>query len=631
MKNFLDGMMNNNKKGNDKIKKMIRTLLIMSLVVIVGWFVYSAGEMDAYLTYNKFKSSGFIEYSNFISELNKNPKLKGVFVIRPNRKAYFKFGSDTIYKEVKGFNKNINLKDFKDMQKDKNLKMSGKINIAIESIIPNHESLVVNSWLYTVGGFFGALMRIFLPIGLIIFLVMMMKSSGAGILGEKKFTSNREINIKTKLSDVAGMEEVKNEVLEVIHFLKNPKKYESMNIHVPRGVLLYGNPGNGKTLLAKAIAGESEVPFISQSGSSFIELFAGQGARSVRMFFKEAKMLAHKYGGCVLFIDEIDAIGKKRSGAVLGHSEAEQTINELLTQLDGFTGKDNIVIIGATNMLEVLDDALVRTGRFDRKIFIPSPGTYAREDILKLHLTNKNLAPDINVQKLAELSPGFSGSDLENWINEATFQAIREEREVITMSDFNNARERILVGPENKGIKMNEIERKTTAYHESGHAVVRLIELGEVDRITIKPMGQALGVTFSTPPDRVLLTKEMIDTEIKVLLGGRVAEEIFIKQISNGASNDLERASKLAYTAITKFGLSEKFGEYLPQTEKCLGEADELAQQEMSYLRGMVKKILTEHSALVIEIAEILIEKDVVDSEEIKELLKKHHEGLQHV
>jgi cell division protease FtsH len=606
--------------------KILSIFIILFSLGFAFWLVYAAGELNYFMQEKNISIKGSITYPVFIKDVSTAKNVKGSILIEKGEKAIFrgalgKYNGDYT---IKGFSEAINNKDITLLNKKK-VTISGAVGVIVKSYIPSRNQLIAVSIEDTIGAFLSGLMTIAFPLLMAAYVYFLFKSGSLGGLNSKKFSDARILRPNVKLSDVAGMEEVKLEISEIIDVLKNPKKYSDMNVRIPRGAILYGSPGNGKTLLAKAIAGEGNVPFISQSGSNFIELFVGQGARTVRRLFKEAREIAKKEGGCVIFIDEIDAIGGKRNKQMsMGHSEEKQTIDEILTQLDGFKDKDNVVVIAATNMLDSLDEALIRSGRFDRKIFVPSPGTLAREEILSLHMTNKKLAPDINVKKLAELSPGFSGADLENWINEASFQAIRRESSEVTMNDFNRSRDRILVGSENNGIKMNEIERRTTAYHEAGHAVVRLMTEGKVDRITIKPMGQALGVTFSVPNDVVLLTKEMIQQELQVLLGGRVAEELFIKSISNGASNDLERASAIAFNAVAKYGLSSEIGDYVPQTKEGLALADIAAKNMVMEQKDKTRELLMNNSSLVEMIAEKLLEKDIVDADEILKFKAEH-------
>ena len=624
MNKFLERIANLIRAANKH--KILSVIIILFSLGLAFWLVYAAGELNYFLQEKNINIKGTISYPIFIKDISTMKNTKGSILIEKGNKAIFrgvsgKYNGDYT---IKGFSKSINNKDLETINKKK-IAISGSVGILIKSYIPSKNQLMAVSIEATIGRFISGLMTIAFPLLLIVYLYFLFKSGSLDSLKSKKFLDSRIIRPNVKLSDVAGMEEVKLEISEIIDVLKNPQKYSDMNVRIPRGAILYGSPGNGKTLLAKAIAGEGNVPFISQSGSNFIELIVGQGAKTVRRLFKEARDIAKKEGGCVIFIDEIDAIGGKRSNHIsIGHNEQQQTIDEILTQLDGFRDRDNVIVIAATNLLDSLDEALIRSGRFDRKIFVPSPGTLAREEILSLHMTNKRLAADINIKKLAELSPGFSGADLENWINEASFQAIRRESSEVTMNDFSRSRDRILVGSENNGIKMNEIERRTTAYHEAGHAVVRLMTEGKVDRITIKPMGQALGVTFSVPNDVVLLTKEMIEQELQVLLGGRVAEELFIKSISNGASNDLERASLIAFNAVAKYGLSSQIGDYVPQTKEGLALADIAAKEMVMEQKEKTRELLINNSALVKMIAEKLLEKDIVDADEILKFKAEH-------
>jgi len=379
--------------------------------------------------------------------------------------------------------------------------------------------------------------------------------------GKSKARMLSEEENKTRLHHVAGIEEAKEEVAEVIDFLKNPGKFEKLGGRVPRGILMTGAPGTGKTLLARAIAGEAKVPFFTISGSDFVEMFVGVGAARVRDMF----ILAKKNAPCIIFIDEIDAVGRHRgAGLGGGHDEREQTLNALLVEMDGFEGNPGVVVIAATNRPDVLDPALLRPGRFDRRVVVPLPDINGREQILKVHV-RKNKVPlgDVNLRTIARSVPGFSGADLEQLINEAAIFAARRNKDKVGMDEFEAATDKIIMGAERKSIVMDEEELKNTAYHECGHTLVaKKLELADpVHKVTIIPRGRALGVTMQLPEKDVYgHSKEWLKTRIAVLMGGRIAEEIFMDQMTTGASNDFEQATNIARSMVTRWGMSDKLG-----------------------------------------------------------------------
>ena len=364
---------------------------------------------------------------------------------------------------------------------------------------------------------------------------------------------------KVRFSDVAGCDEAKQDVQEVVDFLKDPTKYSRLGGHIPRGVLLVGPPGTGKTLLAKAIAGEAGVPFFSISGSDFVEMFVGVGAARVRDMFENAK----KNAPCIIFIDEIDAVGRQRGAAMGGNDEREQTLNQMLVQMDGFETGTNVIVIAATNRPDVLDQALLRPGRFDRQVVVPLPDIRGREQILNVHMKKVPVATDVQTDVIARGTPGFSGADLANLVNEAALFAARRNGRVVSMADFELAKDKIMMGAERKSMVMNEDEKKNTAYHESGHALVAKLmpKSDPVHKVTIIPRGRALGVTMQLPEeDRYAYDKQYLLTRIAILFGGRIAEEVFMHQMTTGASNDFERATQLARDMVTRYGMSDKMG-----------------------------------------------------------------------
>jgi cell division protease FtsH len=444
---------------------------------------------------------------------------------------------------------------------------------------------------------------------------------------------------KTTFKDVAGLKEEKEEVKELIDFLKNPKRFQKLGARIPKGVLLVGPPGTGKTLLAKAVAGEANVPFYYISGSDFVELFVGVGASRVRDMFKEAKHNAP----CLIFIDEIDAVGRQRgTGLGGGHDEREQTLNQLLTEMDGFGANEGIIIIAATNRADVLDPALLRPGRFDRQVIVNLPDIKGREEILEVHSKNKILAPSVSLKNLAKRTPGFSGADLENLMNEAALLAVRGNKEQITMKEIDEATDRVMMGPAKKSKKYTEAERRLVAFHEAGHAVIglKLSNASEVQKVTIIPRGYAGGYNLMVPKEeKYTSTKTELLEQITGLLGGRVSEELTFGEISTGAHNDFEKATKIARAMVTEYGMSDLGPVQLEQQEggvflgrdygKTRNFSNEVAHEIDLEMRkiidecyGKAKKILKENEDLVKLIAETLLEVETLTKEQIDYLVK---------
>ena len=447
---------------------------------------------------------------------------------------------------------------------------------------------------------------------------------------------------KTTFKDVAGLKEEKEEVKELIDFLKNPKRFQKLGARIPKGVLLVGPPGTGKTLLAKAVAGEANVPFYYISGSDFVELFVGVGASRVRDMFKEAKHNAP----CLIFIDEIDAVGRQRgTGLGGGHDEREQTLNQLLTEMDGFGANEGIIIIAATNRADVLDPALLRPGRFDRQVIVNLPDIKGREEILEVHSKNKILAPSVSLKNLAKRTPGFSGADLENLMNEAALLAVRNNKEQITMKEIDEATDRVMMGPAKKSKKYTEAERRLVAFHEAGHAVIglKLSNASEVQKVTIIPRGYAGGYNLMVPKEeKYTSTKTELLEQITGLLGGRVSEEITFGEISTGAHNDFEKATKIARAMVTEYGMSDLGPVQLEQQEggvflgrdygKTRNFSNEVAHEIDLEMRKIIdecydkaKKILKENEDLVKLIAETLLEYETLTKEQIEYLVKNGH------
>jgi cell division protease FtsH len=407
---------------------------------------------------------------------------------------------------------------------------------------------------------------VLLLVGLWVYFMRQMQGGGGGrgamSFGKSKAKLQGEDQIKVTFADVAGVEEAKEEVEELVEFLRNPGKFQKLGGHIPRGVLMLGSPGTGKTLLARAIAGEAKVPFFSISGSDFVEMFVGVGASRVRDMFDQAK----KHAPCIIFIDEIDAVGRHRgAGLGGGHDEREQTLNQLLVEMDGFEGGEGVIVIAATNRPDVLDPALLRPGRFDRQVVVPLPDIRGREGILKVHMRKVPLADDVKPRNIARGTPGFSGADLANLVNEAALFAAREAAKTVSMDHFERAKDKIMMGAERRSMVMSEKEKKLTAYHEAGHAIVgRLVpEHDPVYKVTIIPRGRALGVTMFLPEaDKYSISRKQLDSQMASLFGGRVAEELVfgVENVTTGASNDIERATQIARNIVTRWGLSEALG-----------------------------------------------------------------------
>lgn len=418
-------------------------------------------------------------------------------------------------------------------------------------------------------GLFVQLLIASFPVLLIILLFMFfmrnMQGGAGGKSGPMSFGKSKakmltDDQIKINFEDVAGCDEAKQEVVEIVDFLRDPAKFKRLGAKIPRGVLMVGPPGTGKTLLAKAIAGEAKVPFFSISGSDFVEMFVGVGASRVRDMFEQAK----RHAPCIIFIDEIDAVGRHRgSGMGGGHDEREQTLNQMLVEMDGFEGSEGIIVIAATNRVDVLDKALLRPGRFDRQVMVGLPDIKGREQIINVHLKKLPSVTGVLPEILARGTPGFSGADLANLVNEAALFAARRNKNTVDMNDFEDAKDKIFMGPERKSMVLREDERRNTAYHEAGHALVAelLPNTDPVHKVTIMPRGWALGVTWQLPEhDRISHYKDKMLNEISILFGGRIAEEVFVNQKSTGASNDFERATKMARAMVTKYGMSDKLG-----------------------------------------------------------------------
>lgn len=479
-----------------------------------------------------------------------------------------------------------------------------------------------------------------------IFMVVLRKSAGAQgqALNFGKTKANQVRDIKVRFNDVAGAEEEKQELQEIVDFLKHPKKYTDIGARIPRGVLLVGPPGTGKTLFAKAVAGEANVPFFSISGSDFVEMFVGVGASRVRDLFDQAQ----KNMPCIIFIDEIDAVGRQRgAGLGGGNDEREQTLNQLLVQMDGFEANSSIIVMAATNRADILDPALMRPGRFDRQIYVNVPDVKGREEIFKVHSRNKPLASDINFKSLARLTSGFTGADIENILNESAILAARADRKLITMKDISEAVNKVMAGPAKKSRLVTESDKRITAYHESGHAIVAKLmkHCDDVHEVSIIPRGMAAGYTITLPEnDDNHMTKGKLLDDIAMMLGGRAAEELVIKDISTGASNDIQRATQLARKMVTEWGMSESIGNmYLGSSEEVFLGRD--YQTHLNYSEEVASKIdeevkiiidtqyqvalniLKENRSIMDAMVKALYEKETIYEDEINALFGEESSG----
>jgi cell division protease FtsH len=434
-------------------------------------------------------------------------------------------------------------------------------------------------------------------------------------------------------ADVAGVDEAKEEVKEIVDFLREPERFSAIGGRIPKGVLLVGPPGTGKTLLARSIAGEAKVPFLFASGSDFVEMYAGVGASRIRRLFKDAR----RHPSCIVFIDELDAVGRSRGGTSLSHEEREQTLNQLLVEMDGFAPNQGIVVIAATNRPDILDPALLRPGRFDRQVTVGAPDVKGREQILRIHAKKVALDPEVDMRQVARGTPGFSGADLANLVNEAALFAVRSGRTIVTAQDFDHARDKVLMGVERKSLSMSEHERVTCAYHEAGHAVVAafLEHADPLHKVTIIPRGRALGVTMQLPEgDRHTHTREYLDAQIAILMGGRIAEELFLRQMTSGAGNDIERATDIARRMVCEFGMSPlgPLAYRTPgnpwETDRGVGISEATAQRVDEEVRGLVmrgyetaRQIVAKNRAAVRAMAEELLVVESLDADGIKSII----------
>ena len=611
----------NNNQGDKKPQKENKFNFknIVMLLFVVTIFMSIPSLMS-----NKTKNMGTqVKYSEFLSEV-KAGNIKSI-----DEKEGYVYG-------IQQDDQEINARMISDrISQDINLMnaIGESESIQVGSLDPEKVPFLVS--------IFVSWFPMLLLIGIWIFMLNKMNRGGGGgpqifNMGKSRAKENGEEISNVNFEDVAGIEEAKTELEEVVHFLKEPEKYRRIGAKIPKGVLLLGEPGTGKTLLAKAVAGEAGVPFFSISGSEFVEMFVGVGASRVRDLFNKAR----KNAPCIVFIDEIDAVGRKRgAGQGGGNDEREQTLNQLLVEMDGFSTEETIIVLAATNRPEILDKALMRPGRFDRQVVVDRPDLKGREAILEVHIKGKKLAEDVDLHVIARKTPGFVGADLANMLNEAAILAAREGREEINMDDLEEASEKVSIGPERKSRVTVEKEKNIVAYHEVGHALIQCIipHTQPVHKVTVVPRGMAaLGYTMTLPTeDRYLKSKNEYLAELRTLLGGRAAEEVVFGDITTGASNDIERATAIAHAMVTKFGMTEKFGPILLDNTK---EGDMFMQKYYSEATGKeidaeisglineaytdVKVLLRENYGLLDNIAKTLLERETITGDELNILIE---------
>lgn len=590
---------------------------------VLLWLVIAVVLMTVFNSFGPQQSaSSSLEYSQFISDV-KQGRVKSVVI--EGRNVYGYFTDDQRFSTYTPEDPGL----IADLLNS---------NVVINAKPPEKQGLLTQifiSWF-----------PMLLLIGVWIFFMRQMQG-GAGGKGAMSFGKSKarmlgEDSIKINFSDVAGVEEAKEEVGELVEFLRDPGKFQKLGGKIPRGVLMVGSPGTGKTLLAKAIAGEAKVPFFTISGSDFVEMFVGVGASRVRDMFEQAK----KHSPCIIFIDEIDAVGRHRgAGLGGGHDEREQTLNALLVEMDGFEGNEGVIVIAATNRPDVLDPALLRPGRFDRQVVVPLPDLRGREQILKVHMRKVPISDDVDASVIGRGTPGFSGADLANLVNEAALFAARENCKVVEMDHFERAKDKIMMGAERKSMVMSDEEKKLTAYHEAGHAIVgRSVPAHDpVHKVSIIPRGRALGVTLFLPTeDRYSYSKQRLESQISSLYGGRLAEELIFGEdmVTTGASNDIERATELARNMVTKWGLSTKLGPLTYSEEDgevFLGRSvtqhknvsDETAHVIDGEIRSVIdrnftraREILTEKMDILHLMADALLKYETIDHDQIDQLME---------
>tara|TARA_E500000331_G_scaffold47801_1_gene40654 strand:+ start:728 stop:2629 length:1902 start_codon:yes stop_codon:yes gene_type:complete len=588
------------------------------------WLVIAAVLLTVFNNFNLSAKAQVVPYSDFVKAVNQN-QINEVQIQGDKIKAVNKAGEEISVTWL---------------QNDQKL-MDDLLNNNVRTIVLEEEKQ--SFWMQLLVASFPIL--IIIAVFMLFMRQMQGGSGGRGnpmSFGRSKAKLLSEDQIKTTFADVAGVDEAKEEVQELVEFLRDPGKFQRLGGHIPRGVLMVGQPGTGKTLLAKAIAGEAKVPFFSISGSDFVEMFVGVGASRVRDMFEQAK----KQAPCIIFIDEIDAVGRHRgAGLGGGHDEREQTLNQLLVEMDGFEKNDGVIVIAATNRPDVLDPALLRPGRFDRQVVVGLPDIRGREQILKVHMRNVPLSEDVDPSIIARGTPGFSGADIENLVNEAALFAARGNKRLVRMEEFDKAKDKIMMGAERKSMVMSEKEKRNTAYHESGHAIIgRLMpDHDPVYKVTIIPRGRALGVTMFLPEeDRYSISGQNIRSQICSLFGGRIAEEMTlgINNVTTGASNDIQRATQLARNYVTKWGLSEKMGPLMydeddgevflgmsagsnpkPHSPDTAREIDQEIRILIDECYAESRKLLKENEEKLHVMADALIEFETLSSEQIDDIM----------
>ncbi|MFT0211641.1 ATP-dependent zinc metalloprotease FtsH [Pseudomonas sp. F1_0610] len=592
---------------------------------LILWLVIAVVLVTVMNNFSSQNDAGKVDYSAFIKEVNEG-KISQVTI--DNLTINAKRTDGSFFETIRP---NVTDNGLMGDLLNNNVKVVGKL--------PERQNIFMQLFI--------ASFPILIIIAVFMFFMRQMQGGAGGKGGPMGFGKSKarllaEDQIKTTLADVAGCDEAKEEVGELVEFLRDPSRFERLGGKIPRGVLMVGQPGTGKTLLAKAIAGEAKVPFFSISGSDFVEMFVGVGASRVRDMFEQAK----KHAPCIIFIDEIDAVGRHRgSGMGGGHDEREQTLNQLLVEMDGFEVNDGVIVIAATNRPDVLDPALLRPGRFDRQVVVSLPDIRGREQILKVHMRKVPIADDVQPAIIARSTPGFSGADLANLVNEAALFAARGGKRLVTMKEFELAKDKIMMGAERKSMVMSEKEKLNTAYHEAGHAIVgRLVpEHDPVYKVTIIPRGRALGVTMFLPEeDRYSLSKRGLLSQICSLYGGRIAEEMTLGMdgVTTGASNDIERATQIARNMVTKWGLSEKLGPLMyveeenggylgrgaSQASHMSGETAKLIDQEVrdviDHCYATAKQILEDNRDKLDMMAQALMKYETIDSDQIDDIME---------
>ncbi|HEM3214138.1 ATP-dependent zinc metalloprotease FtsH [Streptococcus suis] len=622
----------NNQPNKGFIKNPFLVILVIATIVTAFQF-FNAGQQVA---------TQEISYSQVVTELKNNNVSEITY--QPNSSVIEITGKYKTEQEAKDeLASSIKLFQVSSKVKYKNFKsliLPSETNLSELQALANENGVKVTIKPESSNGLWLNIVFNLLPLIIAGVFFMMMMNQGGGARGAMNFGRNKakaleQSNIKVRFSDVAGAEEEKQELVEVVEFLKDPKRFTKLGARIPAGVLLEGPPGTGKTLLAKAVAGEAGVPFFSISGSDFVEMFVGVGASRVRSLFEDAK----KAAPAIIFIDEIDAVGRQRGvGMGGGNDEREQTLNQLLIEMDGFEGNEGIIVIAATNRSDVLDPALLRPGRFDRKVLVGRPDVKGREAILKVHAKNKPLAADVDLKLVAQQTPGFVGADLENVLNEAALVAARRNKTVIDASDIDEAEDRVIAGPSKKDRQVSAKERKIVAYHEAGHTIVGLVlsNAREVHKVTIVPRGRAGGYMIALPKeDQMLLSKEDMKEQLAGLMGGRVAEEIIFNTQTTGASNDFEQATQMARAMVAEYGMSEKMGPMQYEGSHAMfgGQTTQkhISEQTAYELDNEVRDLLNEarnKAADIIQsnrdthklIAEALLKYETLDSVQIKSL-----------